>query len=471
MKSKMNWEMLAFHVREAKGSLDSLHEFLEVKAGRREQKEGDENFFLKHDASEGRLRAELAHVYHHLNFGWNTRHMDAAVAEAAFDLNEKWPLEFDQFFRDYDEIDEPIIEPHGDGRRSKTLEYASVDIAQASARMDIPVLIGMKEDGKPLVVDLARLPHLLVSGITGSGKTAFLSSMLYGFLKRFTPEEMRLALYDEKCVEFTPWLGSPYLYRPVVTDAKKVLEVLKDLASEMKRRFNILSAARCRNVQDYNTAPSFSPAPKREKMPYIVFIADEIAELMANEGKRALPIISQLTSMGRAAGIHLVLATSRPAREVVPAQLKANIPGRIAFKMFNGIDSRQIINASGAQNLSGRGDLLFTKDEADWIRAQGAWVSDALLCKELERHAAEMDEHGAATAFSEPKRFPDDYLKAVEYIREKGAVSISMLQRGLGFGYNHAAAIVEKMEAEGLVAPQDGMNPRTIHWDKFPSAK
>lgn len=267
MKSEMNWEMLAFHVREAKGSLDSLHEFLEVKAGRRELKEGEENFFLKHDSSEGRLRAELAHVYHHLNFGWNARHMDAAVAEATFDLNEKWPLEFDQFFRDYDEIDEPIIEPHGDGRRAKTFEYDSVDIAKASARMNIPVLIGMKEDGSPLVVDVSRLPHLLVSGITGSGKTMLLSSMLYGFLKRFTPEGMRLALYDEKCVEFTPWLGSPYLYRPVVTDAKKVLEVLKDLASEMKRRFEILSAARCRTVQDYNTPRVFRPHRKGRRCP------------------------------------------------------------------------------------------------------------------------------------------------------------------------------------------------------------
>ena len=326
MKNEMNWEMLALRVREAKKSIDALQAFLEESEG---------------------------------------------------------------FFQDGDEIDEPIIEPHGDGRRSKTLEYDSVDISKASARMDIPVLIGMKEDGKPLVEDLSRLPHLLVSGITGSGKTVFLSSMIYGFLKRFTPKEMRLALYDEKCVEFTPWLGSPYLYRPVVTDAKKVLEVLKDLDSEMKRRFKILSEARCRTVQDYNTAPSILPAPKREKLPYIVFVADEVAELMVNEGKRAVPIISRLTAMGRVAGIHLVLATSRPARNVVPAQLKANIPGRIAFKMVNGIDSRQIINVSGAQNLAGRGDLLFTKDEADWIRAQGVWVSDETLCKEIEKSVKE----------------------------------------------------------------------------------
>lgn len=227
MKSEMNWEMLALRVREAKKSIDSLQAFLEESEG---------------------------------------------------------------FFRDYDEIDKPIIEPHGDGRRLRTLEYDSVDIAKASARMDIPVLIGMKEDGNPLVVDLSRLPHLLVSGITGSGKTMLLSTMLYGFLKWFTPEEMRLALYDEKCVEFTPWLGSPYLYRPVETDAKKVLEVLKDLDSEMKRRFKILSAAGCRSVQDYNTAPSVLPASKREKLPYIVFVADEVAELMVNEGKRAVPI-------------------------------------------------------------------------------------------------------------------------------------------------------------------------------------
>lgn len=391
MKSEINWEMLAFHVREAKGSLDSLLEFLEIKASRSERKEGDENFFPKHDAGEGRLWAELVQVYQHLNFGWNTRHMDAAVAETAFEQNEKWPLDFDQFFHDDGEIDKPVIEPQAAGQPPKTVDYDSIDITNASERMNVPILIGMKEDGNPLVVDLSRLPHLLVSGTVGTGKTTFLSTMLYGFQKRFTPEEMRLVLYDEKRVEYTWWSDSPYLYRPVVYDAKTAFETLRDLDSEMKMRFEILNAAGCRNIQAYNADSSCSTTPERRKMPYIMFVADEIAELMLIERKRALPIILRLTALGRAVGIHLVLATSRPAHNVISVRLKANIPGRIAFKMCSGIDSRQILDVNGAQNLAGRGDLLFMDGGGDLVRAQGASVSDEMLSREIKKHLSKIE--------------------------------------------------------------------------------
>jgi len=259
-------------------------------------------------------------------------------------------------------------------------DYNRIDISRQSKAMELPLLIGKKEDGSVLVVDLARMPHLLMAGATGQGKTTLLETMLYGFISRFTPEEIKFVLYDEKRVEFVQWERSPYLTMSVVNEPKEALRVLKVLSGDMDRRFKILAAAGCRNIQEFNNRN----AGETIRLPYLVFVADEIADLMAGEGKRAIIYLSRLTAMGRAAGIHIVLSTQRPDRKVLTSLLKANIPGRIAFKVCSGSDSLQVIDARGAENLNGRGDLLFKSGTDEIVRAQGAYVPYETLFKRIE---------------------------------------------------------------------------------------
>ena len=478
-KEKINWAMFERHVREAAGSLNNLHEYIKAKSeGKKPERE----------MSLGELAAEYAHVYHHLNFGWNTRMMDMATAESEFEMHEKWPTYFEQYFRDYEAEEKPVVEFKERTGDWTTVDYDAVDVTGESRKMELPMLIGKKEDGQPLVVDLARLPHLLIAGSTGQGKTTLIETMLYGFLKRFGPNDVKFVLYDEKCVEFVGWWQSPYLAIPVLNDPKKGVAAIKNLVREMDRRLKLFAASRCRNLYDYNHRPN----GEGSRMPYLVFVADEISSLIANEGKHAIPYLSRLLAMGRAAGIHVVLATQRPARNILSASLKSNIPGRIALKVCNATDSRQIIDVSGAQNLNGRGDLLFRRDDGDVTRAQGAYVSCDVLYKKIEEASASFKDSVSASddqtslgetlskdigesasgdsdsSVNDRERLAEDYLKAVAYVRIKKSASTSCLQRGLGFGYNRAAAVLEMMENNGLVGPLEWPKPRRINWDKFP---
>lgn len=384
MGQSLNKDILASHFQEAKRRLDTLVEVIEDKTGGGAV---DANHASGEVFDEARLMTELAQVYHHLNLGWNMRHMDCAHAEVSGEMVEKWPLEFDQFFRDYDQIDEPIIEPQAGRQRSKCVDYDDVDIETVCCFKEVPILIGEKTDGYPLVVDLARVGHLLIVGEKETGKTMLMTTMLYEYLKRFSPEEMRFGFYDEKCVEFTAWYDSPYLFRPVCTEPAEAVKILEDLVSEMRNRLEIFTAARCRNIQDYNHATSLAPGRKEERVPRIVFFADEIAGLIVDEGSRAVPLISELAATGRSAGIHLVLATSQADREVLPVQLRRNINGRVVFKLNNCVESRLVLNVSGAQNLCGRGDLLFSDGCGEIVRAQGPYVSCQRFYEELERNS------------------------------------------------------------------------------------
>lgn len=320
-EQELNWEMFECHVREALGSLNNLYEYIKAKrdGGKPER-----------EMTLGQFAAEYEHVYHHLNFGWNTRMMDWQTADAGSETNEKMPDAF---------------------------------------KMELPILIGLKEDKRPLVVDLTSLPHILIAGACGQGKTTFLESMLQGFVSQFAPEEVGFVLYDEKCVEFAGWEDSEYLETPIAHNTKEAMSALKMLEGEMDIRLKMLARSGCGNIATFNHREG-----GHGRFTYLIFVADEICDLIAYEGKRVLPIISRLTAMGRAAGIHLVLATQRPACNILSDRLKTNIQARIAFKTYSAADSERIVGVSGAENLKGRGSLLFTRELGKVMRLQGVKI-------------------------------------------------------------------------------------------------
>lgn len=375
---EINWEMFERHVREALGSLNNIYEYIKTKrdGGKPER-----------EMTLGQLAAEYEHVYHHLNFGWNTRMLDWKTAESDIERHEEMPKDF---------------------------------------KMELPILVGLKEDKSPLVVDLASLPHILIAGTCGQGKTTFLESMLQGFTSTMTSEEVRFVLYDEKCVEFTGWEDSEYLEGRIAHNTKEVVSALKMLEGEMDIRLNMLASSGCGNIAAFNHREG-----GHGRFTYLIFVADEICDLIAYEGKRVLPIISRLTAMGRAAGIHLVLATQRPACNILSDRLKTNIQARIAFKTYSAADSERIVGVSGAENLKGRGDLLFSCELGKVVRAQGVYVP----CKDEP-----------ASTIEDQESLSKDYQRAVEYAHHKKRVSISSLQQDLGFGYNRAAKICEMMK-------------------------
>lgn len=382
-EQEINWEMFECHIREALGSLNNLYEYIKAKrdGGKPER-----------EMTIGQFAAEYEHVYHHLNFGWNTRMMDWQTADTDFETNEKMPDAF---------------------------------------KMELPILIGMKEDKRPLVVDLASLPHILIAGACGQGKTTFLESMLQGFVSQFAPEEVGFVLYDEKCVEFVGWENSEYLEMPIAHNTKEAMAALKMLEGEMDIRLKMLASSGFGNIHAFN---------HREggigRFKYLIFVADEICDLIATEGKRVVSIISRLTAMGRAVGIHLVLATQRPDIRVLSGRLKANIQARIAFKTCTALDSERIVGERGAEELKGRGDLLFSCELGKVVRAQGVYVP----CKDEP-----------ASTIEDQESLSKDYQRAVEYAHHKKRVFISSLQQDLGFGYNRAAKIYELMKENGLV--------------------
>lgn len=334
--------------------------------------------------------------------------------------------------------------------------------------------IGLGRDisGEPIIADLARMPHLLIAGATGSGKSVCINAIVTSLLMKAKPNEVKLMLIDPKMVELSVYNGIPHLLIPVVTDPKKASQALKKVVEEMERRYQLFSNTGTRNIEGYNEYVRSQSKKKRgekEPLPYIVVIVDELADLMMVAPRDVEEAITRLAQMARAAGIHLIIATQRPSVDVITGVIKANIPSRIAFSVSSQVDSRTILDMSGAEKLLGQGDMLFLPaGHSKPIRIQGAFLSD----EEVERVVNFVVSQQQAV-YDKEMLPEENHLKyddvddelfeaAVQFVIERQMASVSMLQRKFRIGYTRAARLIDEMEARNIVGPYDGSRPRAV---------
>jgi len=326
----------------------------------------------------------------------------------------------------------------------------------------LAIALGMDIGGEPIVADIKKMPHGLIAGSTGSGKSVCINSIIVSLLYKASPEQVRLLLIDPKMVELAPYNHLPHLVTPVVTDAKQATAALKWAVEEMERRYALFVDAGARDIERYNQTTT-------EPLPYIVIIIDELADLMMVSPQDVEDSIIRIAQKARACGIHLLLATQRPSVDVITGNIKANVPTRLAFAVFSQVDSRTILDQSGAERLLGRGDMLFLESGAVPLRLQGNFVSD----DEIERVTQVIKrQRKPEYLFSKEDleqqvqsyEMGDDplYFEALVYVAEQGQASASALQRRFRIGYNRAARLIEMMEAEGHVAGQSGGKPRAV---------
>lgn len=344
----------------------------------------------------------------------------------------------------------------------------------SKGKAKLPVPLGRDVNGRYVVGDLTKMPHLLIAGATGSGKSVCLNGIISTFLLTKSPDEVKLLMFDPKMVELTGYNGVPHLQCPVVTEMDKVVGALRLVVNEMQRRYDVFSKAGVRNLDGYRM--KIADEPKAEKVPYLVVILDELADLMLTSPMEVEGLIQRLTQMGRAAGIHLILATQRPSVDVITGIIKANVPARIAFAVSSQTDSRVILDMPGAERLLGRGDMLYLPpDAAKPVRIQGAFVEDNDVHFIVGHwHAVTPIPQYAEEWLNLPSSsgvisgtdggYEDDPLmeKALAVVREQGVASASMLQRRLRIGYNRAARLIEQMEDDGIIGPADGIKGRPV---------
>lgn len=350
--------------------------------------------------------------------------------------------------------------------------------AFTSSQSKLTIALGKDIMGKPVVTDLAKMPHLLIAGATGTGKSVAINSMICSILMKATPEEVRLLMIDPKRIELASYEGIPHLLHPVVMDPKKATVALKWAVQEMERRYELMAEVGARNIDAYNQTvekegKKSSEQPdqvKHERLPYIVIVIDELADLMIISSREVEDCITRLAQMARAAGIHLILATQRPSVDVLTGVIKANFPTRISFQVSSKVDSRTILDTVGAERLLGSGDMLFLPPgTSKLVRIHGAYVSDveisrvAEYLKKQKRPAydesiLEMGPEEVSTDVIQDEK----YEEAVKLVAETRQASISMIQRRLRVGYNRAARMIEQMEREGIVGPSDGVKPREV---------
>ena len=348
-------------------------------------------------------------------------------------------------------------------------EIVSQDVMQKSA-YEIPLALGKDILGEAQVIDLVQTPHLLIGGATNSGKSVLVNAIICSILFRRSPDEVRLFLIDPKIVELKQYNGCPHLLTPVITDPRKAFQALQYCISEMERRYTLLDALGVRDIRAFNKK---AKKERVQRLPYIVIVIDEFADLMATTGKELESTLARLAAMARAIGIHMVLATQRPSIDVITGLIKANIPSRIAFMVANKFDSRIIVDAVGAEKLLGKGDMLFS---AAWnpfpVRIQGAYIDDDEIDAVTEyvkklgppqyiEDEVFFDEEDTSDFQGEPGNDPL-YERAMEIVMGQGKASASYLQRRLKVGYNRAARLVEEMEERGIVGPAQGSKPREI---------
>jgi len=341
---------------------------------------------------------------------------------------------------------------------------------------NLPLCLGKDIVGNPVIAELDKMPHLLIAGATGTGKSVALNSMICSILYKSTPEEVKMIMVDPKRIELSSYNGIPHLITPVVVDAKKATNALFWALREMERRYELLSKKNTRNVRQYNKKiekeKKSGVEDELQKLPYLVIIIDELADLMMVASRDVEITLTRLAQMARAAGIHLILATQRPSVDVLTGIIKANFPTRLTFQVSSKTDSRTIIDTNGAENLLGSGDMLFLPPgTAKLQRIHGAYMSEDelsritqfLKAQEKPEYDVKVTEAAANDeAFSEEQEYDERYDDAVALITKKRQASISMIQRHLRIGYNRAARIIEVMEKDGVVGPSDGVKPREV---------
>lgn len=345
----------------------------------------------------------------------------------------------------------------------ETPEYQS-----NKSRLKVP--LGKDIFGASVIGAIDKMPHLLVAGATGSGKSVAINAIILALLFNARPNEVKLAMIDPKMLELSVYEGIPHLLSPVVTQPKKAAETLRAIVAEMERRYRQLAEKGNKNIESYNKS-----VPEGERLPYIVVIIDELADLMMTVQREVEDSIMRLAQMARAAGIHLIVATQRPSVDVITGLIKANLPSRVSFQVSSKTDSRTILDANGAENLLGMGDMLFLPPgSAHVVRVHGCFVSEAEIKRVVEfakkqgapnyellqQRAREIVE--AEVAAVEDGERDELYARAVELVQLNGQASTSFLQRRLRVGYNRAARMIEMMQEDGIVGPADGVKPREV---------
>ncbi len=332
----------------------------------------------------------------------------------------------------------------------------------------LSIALGLDVAGNPSVADLSRMPHLLIAGATGSGKSVAINTIIASILFNATPAEVRFLMIDPKRIELSGYEGIPHLLHPVVVEPKLAARALQWAVHEMERRYKLLEEARVKNFDSYNQTAE-------EKLPYVVVIVDELADLMMVASKDVETSIARLAQMARAAGIHLIIATQRPSVDVLTGLIKANFPTRISFKVSSKVDSRTILDVMGAEHLLGAGDMLFLPPGSSMLkRIHGAYISESETEKLVnflknqggagydEAIIEQVEKEPSTSELGNGEEADERYDEAVAIICESGQASISMLQRRLRVGYNRAARMIEMMEKEGVVGPADGAKPREV---------
>ena len=330
----------------------------------------------------------------------------------------------------------------------------------------LPIALGKSISGKPIVGDLSTMPHLLIAGTTGSGKSVCINTIILSLLYRHTPDKCKFILIDPKMLELSAYEGIPHLLCPVITEAKKAASVLGWVVKEMESRYRLMTKEGVRNIDGYNTKHKLP-------MPYIVVVVDEMSDLMLVAGKEIENYIQKLSQMARAAGIHIIMATQRPSVDVITGTIKANFPTRISFQVTSKIDSRTILGEQGAEQLLGKGDMLYMSSANRIIRIHAPFVSDQEIEKinNSLRSQAEPDYVDEILNFADEKEIADNqnlgdkddlYQQAIEIIRSEGKASTSFLQRKLQIGYNRAARIIDMMEADGIVSKANHVGKREV---------
>ncbi|MDC0480698.1 DNA translocase FtsK [Candidatus Pelagibacter sp.] len=330
----------------------------------------------------------------------------------------------------------------------------------------LPIALGKNISGKPIIGDLASMPHLLIAGTTGSGKSVCINTIILSLLYRHTPDRCKFILIDPKMLELSTYEGIPHLLCPVITEAKKAASVLGWVVKEMESRYRLMTKEGVRNIDGYNSKHKLP-------MPYIVVVVDEMSDLMLVAGKEIENYIQKLSQMARAAGIHIIMATQRPSVDVITGTIKANFPTRISFQVTSKIDSRTILGEQGAEQLLGKGDMLFMSSANRIVRIHAPFVSDNEIEKinNSLRAQAEPDYIDEILNFADEKEIGDTlsqgdkdelYQQALEIIRSEGKASTSFLQRKLQIGYNRAARIIDMMEADGIVSKANHVGKRDV---------
>ncbi len=391
-------------------------------------------------------------------------HDDLALALAAKDIR----------------IEAPIPGKSAVGIEVPNTEIATVSLRevleskQAINGSILSFVLGRDISGDAVVAELNKMPHLLVAGATGSGKSVCINGIITSILMRAKPHEVKMMMIDPKKVELNIYNGIPHLLTPVVTDPKKASRALKKVVSEMERRYELFSDTGNRNIEGYNDYikrynQTSSSEEQQPQLPYIVVLVDELADLMMVASNEVEDAITRLAQMARAAGIHLIIATQRPSVDVITGVIKANIPSRIAFSVSSQTDSRTILDSGGAEKLLGRGDMLFTPvGSSKPTRIQGAFLSDEeverIVDYCVEQQKAQYQEEMIPEEESEVKNEVDDELfdDAVQLIIEMQSASVSMLQRRFRIGYTRAARLIDAMEDRGIVGPYEGSKPRSV---------